>query len=99
VVVTGREEPPVRPLRRFLPPSTADDEQDSEQDSEQDRRRKRHMLQQQERIDSASYSDAYCGWCGFGPDEELPGYVDCPDHLGIVIRGHRRQVGGDQTSD
>jgi hypothetical protein len=57
------------------------------------------MLQQQERTGNASYSDAYCGWCGFGPDEELPAYVECPDHLGILIRGHRREVGGDQASE
>jgi hypothetical protein len=56
------------------------------------------MLQQQETTDIASYSDAYCAWCGFGPDEELPGYVDCPDHLKRVVRGHRREVGGDDDS-
>jgi len=97
-VVTSGEEPPVRPLRRFLPVKKSDDNTDNTDDTE-DRRSERHMLQQQERADSASYSDTYCGWCGFGPDEELPGYVDCPDHLGIVIRGHRRQIRGNQTSE
>jgi hypothetical protein len=57
------------------------------------------MLQQQAKAESASYSDTYCALCGFGPDEELPGYVDCPDHLWLVVRGHRREIpGSDPTT-
>ena len=51
------------------------------------------MLQQQcNSSGSVSYSDLYCALCGFGPDEELPAYVHCPDHLWLVIHGHQRIV-------
>jgi hypothetical protein len=62
---------------------------------EKKERRQRRMLQQQERpqeTTATAYSDAYCLWCGFGPDEELPAYVDCPDHLQVLTRGHPREV-------
>jgi hypothetical protein len=50
------------------------------------------MVQQPTGSRSVSYSDQYCALCGFGPDEQLPGYVRCPDHLWLVVRGHRREV-------
>jgi hypothetical protein len=101
-VVTNREEPPARPPRRFLPPKNEKNQTSGEPAGEKlgnvekkERRRQRRMLRQQERVQErtgTAYSDAYCAWCGFGPDEELPGYVDCPDHLKLLTRGHLREV-------
>jgi len=54
---------------------------------------------QQTKTESARYSDAYCASCGFGPDEELPGYVDCPDHLWLVVHGHWREIPGSDRAE
>jgi hypothetical protein len=100
-VVTSREEPPARPPRRFLPPKNAGKNGGTNATpgepagEKKNKGRQRRMLRQQERPQervSTAYSDAYCAWCGFGPDEELPGYVDCPDHLQLLTRGHPREV-------